>query len=89
VKEKQSGNWNTVAEMKNDARTRRVLKVARNKGSLNGTTRFLGGGDADWQCLEERDSGGYLAARYTYWPGHIEAVAVQEPYIPESSATGR
>jgi len=78
VEEKQSGNWNTTAEYKYDARNRRVLKVVTNKGSLNGTTRFLWGGSGDWQCLEERDASGDLVARYTYAPGYIDAVAVQE-----------
>ncbi len=53
-------------------------KVVTNKGALNGTARFLWGGNSDWQCLEERDSGGDLVARYTYSPGYIDAVAVQE-----------
>ena len=44
----------------------RVLKVITNKGDLNGTTRFIWGGEGDWQCLEERASGGDLVARYTY-----------------------
>jgi len=74
VKEKQSGNWNTIAECKYDARTRRVLKAVTNKGSLNGTTRFLWGGDSDWQCLEERAGDGDLSARYTYAPVYIDAV---------------
>ncbi len=78
VKEKQSGNWNIVGEYKYDAGTRRVLKVVTNKGALNGTTRFLWGGDSDWQCVEERSGGGDLVARYTYSPGYIDAVAVQE-----------
>ena len=78
VKERQSGNWVTVGEYRYDARTRRVLKVVTNKGALNGTTRFLWGGDSDWQCVEERSGGGDLVARYTYSPGYIDAVAVQE-----------
>jgi RHS repeat-associated protein len=64
-----------------DARGRRVLKVVTNKGSLNGTTRFVWGGDSDWQCLEERAGDGRSRAcgtRYTYAPGYIDAVAVQE-----------
>jgi len=36
------------------------------------------GGDSDWQCLEERDGDGDLVARFTYAPGYIDAVAVQE-----------
>ena len=40
--------------------------------------RFIWGGEADWQCLEERDTSGDLVARYTYAPGYIDAVAVQE-----------
>ncbi len=76
--EKQSGNWNTTAEYKYDARNRRILKTVTNKGSLNGTTRFLWGGAGDWQCLEERDSSGDVVARFTYAPGYIDAVAVQE-----------
>jgi len=32
------------------------------EGDLNGTTRFLWGGDSDWQCLEERDGDGDLVA---------------------------
>ena len=55
VKEKQSGNWNTTAEYKYDAKNRPIRKVVTNKGSLNGTTRFVWGGVSDWQCLEERD----------------------------------
>ena len=46
-----------------------MLKVVTNKGALNGTTRFLWGGDSDWQCVEERDAGDDLVARYTYSPG--------------------
>jgi len=33
---------------------------------------------SDWQCLEERDGSDDLVARYTYAPGYIDAVAVQE-----------
>jgi RHS repeat-associated protein len=58
------------ADASADGRTRR--------GPLNGTTRYLWGGDSDWQCLEERGSGGNLVARYTYSPGYIDAVAEQE-----------
>ncbi|MFO7957211.1 MAG: RHS repeat-associated core domain-containing protein, partial [Candidatus Brocadiia bacterium] len=76
--EKQSGTWNTVAEYKYDGKTRRVLKVVSNKGDLNGTTRFVWGGNSDWQCLEERDGSGNLVARFTYAPGYIDAVARQE-----------
>ena len=54
AKEKQSGTWTVIANYKYDARTRRVLKVVTNKGALNGTTRFVWGGGAAWQCLEER-----------------------------------
>jgi hypothetical protein len=32
----------------------------------------------DWPCLEERDGSNDLVARYTYSPGYIDAVAVQE-----------
>ncbi len=78
VQEKQSGNWNTVAEYRYDGKNRRILKVVTNKGDLNGTTRFLWGGKSDWQCLEERDGSGDLVARYTYTTGYIDAVAVQE-----------
>ena len=53
-------------------------RTVTNKGDLNGTTRFLWGGQSNWQCLEERDSGGDLVARYTYATGYIDAVAVQE-----------
>ena len=45
---------------------------------VNGTTRFVWGGQSDWQCLKERDGSGDLVARYTYAPGYIDAVAVQE-----------
>ena len=51
-------------------------RTVTNKGDLNGTTRFLWGGQSNWQCLEERDSGGDLVARYTYATGYIDAVAV-------------
>jgi len=78
VEEKQSGNWNTAAEYKYDGLSRRILKVVTNKGDLNGTTRFIWGGESDWQCLEERDSSGDLVARYTYAPGYIDDVAAQE-----------
>jgi len=78
VQEKQSGQWVDIAAYKYDGRTRRVLKTVTNKGSLNGTTRFLWGGDPDWQCLEERDGSGDLVVRYTYAPGYIDAVAMQE-----------
>jgi hypothetical protein len=49
-----------------------------NLGDLNGTTRFIWGGQTDWQCLEERDGDDDLVARYTYAPGYIDDVAVQE-----------
>jgi RHS repeat-associated protein len=78
VEERQSGTWNTVGEYRYDAHNRRVLKVVTNSGDLNGTTRFLWGGDSDWQCLEERAGDGALMARYTYAPGYVDAVAVQE-----------
>jgi len=78
VEEKQSGNWNTTAEYKYDGLNRRVRKIVTSKGDLNGTTRFLWGGDSGWQCLEERDSSGDLVARYTYSLEYIDAVAVQE-----------
>jgi RHS repeat-associated protein len=61
-----------------DGLNRRVRKVVTNKGSLNGTTRYIWGGDSNWQCLEERDGSNDLVARYTYSPGYIDAVAVQE-----------
>ncbi|MFW6119162.1 MAG: RHS repeat-associated core domain-containing protein [Planctomycetota bacterium] len=85
VKEKQSGAWTTIAEYRYDAKARRVLKDVSNKGDLNGTTRYVWGsmtltpsGGVAWQCLEERDASGDLEARYTYAPGYIDAVAVQE-----------
>ena len=78
AKERQSGNWNTVGAYRYDAQGRRVRKAVTNKGGLNGTTRFVWGGDSDWQCLEERDGNDALVARFTYSPGYIDAVAVQE-----------
>jgi hypothetical protein len=78
VEEKQPGNWNTTAEYKYDAGNRRILKGVTNLGDLNGTTRFIWGGQSDWQCLEERDGDDDLVARYTYAPGYIDDVAVQE-----------
>jgi len=75
---RRGDSWNTTAEYKYDALNRRVLKVVTNKGDLNGTTRFLWGGESNWQCLEERDSSDDLVARYTYSPDYIDAVAVQE-----------
>ena len=78
AKEKQSGSWNTIGQYKYDAVNRRILKVVTNKGDLNGTTRFIWGGAGDWQCLEERDGSGDLVARFTYSPGYMDAVAVQE-----------
>jgi len=78
VQEKQSGNWNTLAEYKYDPSNRRVLKVVTNKGALNGATRYIWGGDSDWQCLEELDGSDDLVARYTYAPGYIDSPAVQE-----------
>ena len=78
AKERQSGNWNTVGTYKYDAQGRRVRKTVTNRGGLNGTTRFVWGGDGDWQCLEERDGNDALVARFTYSPGYIDAVAVQE-----------
>ena len=59
VEEKQSGNWNTTAEYKYDARSRRILKVVTNKGDLNGTTRFIWGGPAPagWECRRRRPLG--------------------------------
>jgi len=41
-------------------------------------SRFLWGGVGDWQCLEELDVDDEIVARYTYAPGYIDAVAVQE-----------
>jgi len=78
VEEYQTDTWNTTAEYKYDARNRRIMKEVTNKGSLNGTTRFLWGRVSDWQCLEERDGSGDLVARYTYAPTYIDDVAVQE-----------
>jgi RHS repeat-associated protein len=46
--------------------------------SNTATTPFLWGGNKDWQCLEERDTSGDLVARYTYAPGYIDDVVVQE-----------
>ncbi len=51
-----------------------------------GTSRFLWGGRSDpstslgagWQCLEELASDDDIVARFTYAPGYIDAVAVQE-----------
>jgi RHS repeat-associated protein len=78
VKERQSASWNTTAEYKYDAQNRRILKIVTNLGDLNGTTRYIWGGKTDWQCLEERDGDDDLVARYTYAPGYIDDVAVQE-----------
>jgi RHS repeat-associated protein len=88
TKEKQSGTWNTVGAYKYDAQGRRIRKVVTNKGGLNGTTRFIWGGVSDWQCLEERDSNDALAARFTYSPGYIDAVAVQERDLNADSDFG-
>jgi hypothetical protein len=66
------------------------LKVVTNKGSLNGTTRFVWGGQSDWQALEERNASGDLVARFTYAPGYIDAVTVQPrgalPVLIQSAA---
>jgi len=78
VQEYQTDTWNDTAEMKYDAVGRRLLRVVTNKGSLNGTTRFIWGGDPAWQCLEERDSSDDLVARFIYAPGYIDDLAVQE-----------
>jgi len=78
VQEYQTDTWNDTAEYKYDAVGRRLLRVVTNKGDLNGTTRFIWGIEVDWQCLEERDGSDDLVARYTYAPGYIDAVAVQE-----------
>jgi len=88
AKEKQSGNWNTVGVYKYDAQGRRIRKVVTNKGGLNGTTRFIWGGDSDWQCLEERDSDDALGARFTYSSDYIDAVAVQERDLNADSDFG-
>jgi len=88
AKERQSGNWNTVGVYRYDAQGRRVRKVVSNKGGLNGTTRFIWGGDSDWQCLEERDGNDALVARFTYCPGYIDAVAVQERDLNADSDFG-
>jgi len=62
-----------------DARRGRFRKVVTNKGGLNGTTRYIWGGQPfGWQCLEELASDDDIVARYTYAPGYIDAVAVQE-----------
>ncbi len=59
VKEKQAGQWVTIAECKYDAKNWRILKVVTNKESPNGTTRFLWGGPAPagWQCRCRRPLG--------------------------------
>ena len=88
AKEKQSGDWNTVGTYRYDARGRRVRKAVTNKGGLNGTTRLIWGGDSDWQCLEERDGSDSLVARFTYSPGYIDAVAVQERDLNADSDFG-
>jgi RHS repeat-associated protein len=88
AKEKQSGNWNTVGAYKYDAQGRRIRKVVTNKGGLNGTTRFIWGGDSDWQCLEERNADDNLVARFTYSPDYIDAVAVQERDLNADSDFG-
>jgi len=56
----------------------RVPKGCDGEAAHNGTVRYLWGGQSNWQCLEERDSGGDVVARYTYAPGYIDGVAVQE-----------
>jgi YD repeat-containing protein len=78
VKEQETDTWVTVAEYKYDASGRRIVKDVTNSGDLNGTTRYLWGGQSDWQCLEELDGSDNIVARYTYAPGYIDAVAVQE-----------
>jgi RHS repeat-associated protein len=88
AKEKQSGDWSTVGAYKYDPQGRRVRKAVTNKGALNGTIRFVWGGDSDWQCLEERDGSDNLAARFTYSPGYIDAVAVQERDLNADSDFG-
>ena len=88
AKEKQSGDWNTVGTYKYDPQGRRIRKVVTNKGGLNGTTRFLWGGDSDWQCLEERDGSDDLVARFTYSPDYMDAVAVQERDLNADSDFG-
>jgi len=46
---------------------------------------------ADWQCLEELDGDDEIVARYTYAPGYIDAVAVQESVLgrAKQASTGR
>jgi len=78
VEEYQTDTWNDTAEYKYDGLGRRVLKIVTNKGSLNGTTRYFWGGSGNWQCLEELASDDDILARFTYSPGYIDAVAVQE-----------
>ena len=78
VQENQSGSWVTVAQYDYDAKGRRIVKTVSNSGDLNGTTRYLWGGQSDWQCLEELDGSDNIQARYTYAPGYIDAVACGE-----------
>jgi RHS repeat-associated protein len=77
-----------VGTYKYDAQGRRLRKAVTNNGGLNGTTRFIWGGDSDWQCLEERDGNDALVARFTYSPGYIDAVAVQERDLNADSDFG-
>jgi RHS repeat-associated protein len=75
----------------NGSRTRRSTPLPPPRGgggALNGTTRFLWGGDGEWQCLEERDGSDSLVARFTYSPGYIDAVAVQERDLNADSDFG-
>lgn len=78
----------TARQHQRHAPRRRVRKAVTNKGGLNGTTRFVWGGDGDWQCLEERDGSDNLVARFTYSPGYIDAVAVQERDLNADSDFG-
>jgi RHS repeat-associated protein len=86
----------TARQQQRHAPSRRLRTVLAKNNSLNdcppasrrGTARFLWGGDSDWQCLEERDGSDNLVARFTYAPGYIDAVAVQERDLNADSDFG-
>jgi RHS repeat-associated protein len=78
VERKESGEWESLDEYSFDA-LGRIAFTAEPDGEGGWTQRrFIWGGISDWQCLEECETSGDLVARYTYAPGYIDAVAVQE-----------
>ena len=68
----------TAGRQVRPAGTARRAPTSRRRRHAAPAAEYIWGGSGDWQCLEERDGSGDLVARYTYAPGYIDAVVVQE-----------